>query len=127
MARHSGITIGDRICAYLDSLDVRERTDRDVWPWEATQDGIAQSIGISRAHVALEMKRLSAQGRIDAFRAHVKDGKTRRFVYRRASRPDVYAANGARVPVTRGRLHQMTVVYLRCPSCGREARVALGD
>ena len=50
-------------------------------PPEMTQDGIGSALGISRAHVALELKRLRAAGKVEERMAHVATAKTRRKVY----------------------------------------------
>jgi DNA-binding Lrp family transcriptional regulator len=55
-------------------------------PYIMTQDGLAEEIGISRAHVSLELKKLEKEGLVDRRYAHVKhstDGlsRTRRRVY----------------------------------------------
>ncbi|HLE46126.1 MAG TPA: tetratricopeptide repeat protein [Thermoplasmata archaeon] len=50
-------------------------------PPETTQDGIAKSLGISRAHAALEVKRLKDASRIEERVAHVVGARTRRKVY----------------------------------------------
>jgi ATP/maltotriose-dependent transcriptional regulator MalT len=46
-----------------------------------TQDGIASALSISRAHVALELKRLRTSGRIEERMAHVANARSRRKVY----------------------------------------------
>ena len=121
------ITVGERIVEYLEQLPIDELTARDVWPRDATQDGVAAAVGIGRAHVALEMKRLEAKGLVENLLAHVKDAKVRRHVYRAVdeSRHAVYTPSGERMPLARAQVRNMEVVVLRCPRCGRESRVAL--
>lgn len=46
-----------------------------------TQDGIAAALSLSRAHVALELKRLRAAGRVEERMAHVANARSRRKVY----------------------------------------------
>lgn len=46
-----------------------------------TQDGIGAALGISRAHVALELKRLRTCGKVEERMAHVAGARTRRKVY----------------------------------------------
>jgi len=46
-----------------------------------TQDGISQSCTISRAHAAIELKKLKASGMVEERLSHVRRGKTRRKVY----------------------------------------------
>ena len=50
-------------------------------PWEMTQDGVATSLMISRAHSCLELKNLEEKGFVTNRVAHVKGGKTKRKVY----------------------------------------------
>ncbi|MCL2318164.1 MAG: hypothetical protein FWC44_03840 [Methanomassiliicoccaceae archaeon] len=50
-------------------------------PFDLTQDGIASVLGISRAHVSLELKKLKDLGKIDDWRAHVKGSTSKRIVY----------------------------------------------
>ncbi|HEX9339770.1 MAG TPA: hypothetical protein VF992_01170 [Thermoplasmata archaeon] len=46
-----------------------------------TQDGIAAALAISRAHVALELKRLTSTGKVAQRMAHVANARSRRKVY----------------------------------------------
>ena len=46
-----------------------------------TQDGIAAALSLSRAHVALELKRLKTTGRVEERMAHVANARSRRKVY----------------------------------------------
>src|SRR5213596_1517184 len=46
-----------------------------------TQDGIATGLALSRAHVALELKRLKTSGRVGERMAHVAHARSRRKVY----------------------------------------------
>lgn len=75
----AGVTVGERIlvhlAGYLRFLDAYE------CPAEMTQDGIAAGLGLSRAHVALELKRLRSGGRVEERMAHVASARTRRKVY----------------------------------------------
>ncbi len=125
----NAITIGERIVAYLEQLPVGELTTKDPWPEDATQDGIAAAVGISRAHVALELKRLLGKRLVETTKAHVQPDGTRRKVYRAIDerRYAVYTEEGERVPLVRATVRETRVVFLRCPSCGKEARVALDD
>ncbi len=75
----SGATVGERIVVHLSGF-LRHNDDYEVPP-EMTQDGIGASLGISRAHVALELKRLRASGKVEERMAHVATAKTRRKVY----------------------------------------------
>ena len=51
-------------------------------PKEISQSGIAEALGISRAHAALELKKLKEkEEEVEERLAHIKGGKTRRKVY----------------------------------------------
>src|SRR5437867_803354 len=77
--RLSQVTVGERILVQL-SWYLRF-SDAFECPRETTQDGIAEALGISRAHAALELKRLKASARVEERMAHVAGGRTRRKVY----------------------------------------------
>ena len=121
------ITIGERIVEYLEGLPVGELTTKDPWPADATQDGIAMAQGLTRAHEALELKRLLGKRLVETTKAHVQPDGTRRKVYRAIDerRYAVYTPEGERLPLVRATVREMRVVVLRCPSCGKESRVAL--
>jgi tetratricopeptide (TPR) repeat protein/DNA-binding MarR family transcriptional regulator len=72
-------TIGNRVLIHLSCLS-RHREDF-VCPPDMTQDGIASRLGISRAHVALELKRLEKRSQVEYRLAHVVRAKSRRKVY----------------------------------------------
>ncbi len=122
-------TVGERILEFLDQLPVDELTTRDTWPADATQDGIAAAVGISRAHVALEMKRLMGKRLVEGLHAHVNGNGARRKVYRAIDerRYAVFTEQGERIPLVHAVARDIRVVYLRCPSCGKESRVAIDD
>jgi tetratricopeptide (TPR) repeat protein len=75
----SQVTVGERVLVHL-SWYVRF-SDAFECPRETTQDGIAGALGISRAHAALELKRLKASARVEERMAHVPGARTRRKVY----------------------------------------------
>lgn len=86
----SSLTVGERIVLYLvryqkmiDSFDV---------PIDVSQDGIAGSLGISRAHAAIELKKLKDAGEVVERLAHIKRGKTKRKVYFLSKEGEVKAA-----------------------------------
>ena len=74
-----GVTVGERILVHLSGF--LRHVDAYECPIEMTQDGIASALSISRAHVALELKRLRTSGRIQERMAHVANGRSRRKVY----------------------------------------------
>lgn len=75
----TGVTVGERILVHLSTC--LRHADAFECPPEMTQDGIAGALGISRAHVALELKRLRARNRVEERMAHVEGAKVRRKVY----------------------------------------------
>ena len=75
----SQVTVGERILVHL-SWYLRF-SDAFECPKETTQDGIAGGLGISRAHAALELKRLKGNTRVEERMAHVAGARTRRKVY----------------------------------------------
>src|SRR5438093_11339065 len=77
--RLSQVTVGERILVQL-SWYLRF-SDAFECPRETTQGGIARALGISRAHAALELKRLKGSARVEERMAHVAGGRTRRKVY----------------------------------------------
>jgi ATP/maltotriose-dependent transcriptional regulator MalT/DNA-binding MarR family transcriptional regulator len=74
-----GVTVGERILVHLSGF--LRHADAYECPPEMTQDGIADALGISRAHVALELKRLRTTNRVQERMAHVANAKVRRKVY----------------------------------------------
>ncbi|MEK6987702.1 MAG: hypothetical protein AABX97_06350, partial [Candidatus Thermoplasmatota archaeon] len=74
-----GVTVGERVLVHLSGF--LRHADAYECPAEMTQDGIANALGISRAHVALELKRLRTTGRVQERMAHVASAKVRRKVY----------------------------------------------
>ena len=74
-----GVTVGERVIVHLSGF--LRHADAYECPAEMTQDGIAEALGISRAHVALELKRLRTAGRVQERMAHVAAAKVRRKVY----------------------------------------------
>jgi tetratricopeptide (TPR) repeat protein len=73
------LTVGERILfhllqytKYLDSFDV---------PIDITQDGIAAALRISRAHAALELKKLKNADEVKERLSHIKRGRTKRKAY----------------------------------------------
>jgi len=71
--------VGERILVHLSGF--LRHADAYECPAEMTQDGIAAALSISRAHVALELKRLRTSGRVQERMAHVANARSRRKVY----------------------------------------------
>lgn len=74
-----GVTVGERILVHLSGF--LRHADAYECPIEMTQDGIAGALALSRAHVALELKRLQTTGRVAERMAHVAHARSRRKVY----------------------------------------------
>ncbi|MFP4170005.1 MAG: tetratricopeptide repeat protein [Methanomassiliicoccales archaeon] len=75
----SPLTVGERIVLHLSRFS-RFQEDYDV-PKDVSQDGIASALRISRAHAAIEVKKLKDGGEVRERLAHVKRGKSKRKVY----------------------------------------------
>jgi len=75
----TGVTVGERVLVHLAGF--ARFGDAYECPKEMTQDGIAAALGISRAHTALELKRLRSSGKVEERMAHVEGARTRRKVY----------------------------------------------
>jgi adenylate kinase family enzyme/DNA-binding MarR family transcriptional regulator len=73
------MTVGERIVLHLSQY-TRQRESFQC-PEDVTQKGISTKLGISRAHAAIELKRLKEMGEVDERVAHVTKAKTRRKVY----------------------------------------------
>ncbi len=73
------LTVGERIVLHLSRysklIDVYEA------PIDISQDGIAAALRISRAHAALELKKLKEGKEVSERLSHIKRGKTKRKVY----------------------------------------------
>ncbi len=75
----SAITVGERIVLHL--VQYQKLIDNYDVPIDISQDGIAASLRISRAHAAIELKKLRGSGEVVEKLAHIKRGKTKRKVY----------------------------------------------
>ena len=73
------LTVSERILFHLTNYVKFE--DKYEVPFDVTQDGISQACSISRAHAAIELKKLRASGVIEEKLSHVRKGKARRKVY----------------------------------------------
>ena len=80
MTDHKPLTIGERIAVHLSQY--ARHQDDYVVPPEMSQTGIAGSLGISRAHAAIELKRAIEAKRVEVRIGHVTGSPTRRKVYR---------------------------------------------
>ncbi len=73
------LTVGERILFHLQQY-TRYLESYDV-PIDISQDGIAAALRISRAHAALELKKLKNAGEVKERLSHIKRGRTKRKVY----------------------------------------------
>lgn len=73
------LTVGERILFHL--LQYSKYIDSFDAPIDITQDGIAAALRISRAHAALELKKLKNAGEVKERLSHIKRGRTKRKVY----------------------------------------------
>lgn len=73
------LTVSERILFHLNGYVKYE--DKYEVPFDITQDGISQACQISRAHAAIELKKLRDSGTVEEKLCHVRRGKSRRKVY----------------------------------------------
>jgi tetratricopeptide (TPR) repeat protein len=73
------LTVSERILYHLNAYVKYE--DKYEVPFDVTQDGVSQACSISRAHAAVELKKLKSAGIIEERLSHVKKGKAKRKVY----------------------------------------------
>jgi tetratricopeptide (TPR) repeat protein/DNA-binding MarR family transcriptional regulator len=73
------ITVGERIVLHLARYS-KNQGDFDV-PFEVSQDGIGEALRISRAHAAIELKKLKESGIVTERISHIRAGTVKRKVY----------------------------------------------
>ncbi len=73
------ITVGERIVLHLAQYS-KHLNDFDA-PFEVSQDGIGEALRISRAHAAIELKKLKEAGTVNERIAHIRAGPVKRKVY----------------------------------------------
>jgi DNA-binding MarR family transcriptional regulator len=63
-----------------------DRGNEYEMPYQTTQDGIAEAVGISRGHVSIEMKKLEEKGLVTHLQRHAYTdrhrSRTNRFCYK---------------------------------------------
>ncbi|MCL2607436.1 MAG: hypothetical protein FWD92_02610 [Methanomassiliicoccaceae archaeon] len=74
------LTIAERIVLHLSRYGTQCDDGYNI-PWDLTQDGIAASLRITRAHSSIELKKLRENGKVDERQGHIKGGKVRRKSY----------------------------------------------
>ena len=75
----ASLTVGERIIFHLSQY-AKFQDSFDV-PIDITQDGIAAALRISRAHAALELKKLKDSKDVAERLSHIKKGRTKRKAY----------------------------------------------
>ncbi len=75
----TGLTVAERILVHLSRFI--GRCDEYSAPADVSQNGISSAARISRAHAAIELKKLKEAGLISEGLAHIKGSRSRRKVY----------------------------------------------
>jgi tetratricopeptide (TPR) repeat protein len=100
MAMPGNLTVAERIVLHL--LQHQKLIDSYDVPIDVSQDGIASALCISRAHVAIELKKLREGGDVVEKLAHIKKGKTKRKVYFLSENGELKAAKIKEYAVAEG-------------------------
>jgi len=74
------LTIWERIVLHLARYNLRNHLEYST-TWDLTQDGIASSLRITRAHASIELKKLKNQGKVEEMYTHVAGGRSKRKAY----------------------------------------------
>lgn len=77
----SGFTIGEKILLHMSRYELLKEDPFSI-TWDLTQDGIASSLRITRAHSSLVLKKLRESGKILEEQNHVNGFRTKRKSYR---------------------------------------------
>ncbi|MDY0293379.1 MAG: hypothetical protein RBQ77_02250 [Candidatus Methanomethylophilaceae archaeon] len=76
------VTVKDRILLHLGRFEMMNGDEIYNVPWDLTQDGIANSLRISRAHASIELKKMRESGLVDEHHAQIKgSGSSKRKVF----------------------------------------------
>lgn len=75
----TGLTVAERIIVHLGRFV--GHCDEYSAPVDVSQNGISQAVRISRAHAAIELKKLKESGIVTEALAHIKGSRQRRKVY----------------------------------------------
>lgn len=75
----TGLTVAERIIVHLGRFI--GHCDEYSAPVDVSQNGISQAVRISRAHAAIELKKLKETGMVTEGLAHIKGSRQRRKVY----------------------------------------------
>ena len=74
-------TVKERIVLHLNRFPGFGPDEIYNIPFDLTQDGIAEVVGISRAHASLELKKLEDAGKVAFWQAHIKGSDSKRKAY----------------------------------------------
>ena len=74
-------SIGERLLLHLHKYRRVDPAEYFNIPWDLTQDGIAASLRISRAHASLELKKQREKGNVREDQVRIKGGKVKRKCY----------------------------------------------
>lgn len=74
------LVVWERIVAHLGPYSTQQK-DGMIGPIQVTQEGIGEALGISRAHAAIILKKLVAEGRVEERLQHVNGTVSRRKTY----------------------------------------------
>ncbi len=75
----TGLTVAERIIVHLGRFV--GHCDEYSAPVDVSQNGISQAVRISRAHAAIELKKLKETGLVTEGLAHIKGSRQRRKIY----------------------------------------------
>ncbi len=70
------ITIGSKILLHLSRYEKIDSTQIYDLPWDLTQDGIATSVRISRAHASIELKKLRELDRVEEHQCQIRGSRS---------------------------------------------------
>jgi hypothetical protein len=73
------LSVAEKVLVHLSR--VRTERDSDVAPWDACQEGIAESVGMLRSHVPRAVRELMTGGFVEESKRHVVQGEKRMKVY----------------------------------------------
>jgi len=76
------LTIAERIVLHLSRYEMIDNDHEFNIPWDLTQDGIASSLRITRAHSSIELKKLRERGKVIEHQTHIKGGGVKRKSYK---------------------------------------------
>ena len=77
----STLPVWEKIILHLNQYRMTDSDDRYNAPWDLTQDGIASSLRISRAHSSIELKKLRLNGKVVENYSHIKGKDNKRKTY----------------------------------------------